>query len=82
MENPRLSKLKGLEAWLPTTECTNAFWGMDCISYCPEHDIITEGHLKEHYCDGTISLGYVSGTYIDHLEREIWELKKELNEQT
>ncbi len=41
------------------------------IVYCPVCDVITEGYLKAHYCEGNFLLGYLEESYVDMLEREV-----------
>lgn len=58
----------------------NSKWDLDeTVCYCPQHDEITIGMFKEHYCSHSIYLGQMRETYVDMLECEIETLLKLLD---
>lgn len=65
MGRVELKKHKGLEAWLPDTTP---------IYYCIEDNEITEGFWSK----GTLFLGNLEDTYVEHLEYQLIRIATEL----
>lgn len=54
----------------------SSIWGLDeSVCYCPEHNELTTGMFKEHYCSGSFYLGQLRESYIQMLEVEIETLE-------
>jgi hypothetical protein len=63
----------GLSAWLPKGEE---------VSYCPQHNEISFGYFKAHYCESSIDLGNTDDSYEEQLEKDLHKANRMIQHLT